>query len=269
MILECPTCQTKFRINPELLGSSGRKVKCKSCSNIWMAVPDGMPDAPAIVPEPVVASDPPPETVGMFSKEQVGQIVGQSVLDDVANETERGPELGDAVPKIESEIDLNAKKAAPTSSKNNEPEIVSSTSMIVWLVVATLCVSIFIGLILARSQVVKIWEPMAKFYETVGLSVPVLGEGLRFENIQQSLESSTNDESQLIISGDIVNISNEQLHVPNIRIKPKDESNIILKEAKVDVNIKDLLPGEMTRFRVVLPSNTPTSKDDRLVFYEE
>lgn len=37
MLLECPNCETVFRINPEDLPSSGRKVQCSVCRHVWQA----------------------------------------------------------------------------------------------------------------------------------------------------------------------------------------------------------------------------------------
>lgn len=35
MYISCPECDTKFVVNPEQIGSNGRKVKCSKCSHIW------------------------------------------------------------------------------------------------------------------------------------------------------------------------------------------------------------------------------------------
>jgi len=37
VLLECPNCETVFRINPEDLPSSGRKVQCSVCRHVWQA----------------------------------------------------------------------------------------------------------------------------------------------------------------------------------------------------------------------------------------
>lgn len=40
MILTCPECTTSYEAPSELLGPTGRKVKCHKCSHIWLAMPD-------------------------------------------------------------------------------------------------------------------------------------------------------------------------------------------------------------------------------------
>ena len=37
MLLECPNCETVFRINPEDLPAAGRKVQCSVCRHVWQA----------------------------------------------------------------------------------------------------------------------------------------------------------------------------------------------------------------------------------------
>ena len=35
MIISCPNCNKQFKINPSLIPSEGRDLKCGSCDNIW------------------------------------------------------------------------------------------------------------------------------------------------------------------------------------------------------------------------------------------
>lgn len=56
VLLECPNCETVFRINPEDLPSSGRKVQCSVCRHVWQAEggvsSDQQPPAEAEKPVP-------------------------------------------------------------------------------------------------------------------------------------------------------------------------------------------------------------------------
>ncbi len=40
MILTCPNCNVQFNLDDDLLGESGRKVKCTSCEEIWFQDPE-------------------------------------------------------------------------------------------------------------------------------------------------------------------------------------------------------------------------------------
>jgi len=53
MIITCPNCATRYKINPASLGESGRMVRCSSCTHRWFVAPE--PE-----PEPAAEPDPPP-----------------------------------------------------------------------------------------------------------------------------------------------------------------------------------------------------------------
>ena len=35
MIIECPNCNKKFNVNPELITDNGREIQCGSCNHLW------------------------------------------------------------------------------------------------------------------------------------------------------------------------------------------------------------------------------------------
>lgn len=39
MILECPSCQNRYLVDPRALGTKGRAVRCAKCKNEWFAKP--------------------------------------------------------------------------------------------------------------------------------------------------------------------------------------------------------------------------------------
>ncbi len=39
MIILCPECRGKFRIDPSALGAGGRTVRCGKCAHTWLQVP--------------------------------------------------------------------------------------------------------------------------------------------------------------------------------------------------------------------------------------
>ncbi len=36
MIVTCPSCSTRFYLDPALLGFGGRRVRCRKCSHVWL-----------------------------------------------------------------------------------------------------------------------------------------------------------------------------------------------------------------------------------------
>lgn len=39
MKIACPNCDTKYALNPDALGTHGRKMKCAKCAHVWTALP--------------------------------------------------------------------------------------------------------------------------------------------------------------------------------------------------------------------------------------
>lgn len=50
MLLECPSCASRYIIDPRKLGVEGRQVRCASCPNEWFARPEDLLDPPAAQP---------------------------------------------------------------------------------------------------------------------------------------------------------------------------------------------------------------------------
>src|SRR3546814_13889340 len=71
MILTCPNCDAKFNVKAELLGPTGRTVKCTKCGHRWHAEGEVAPVAtapslnetsPAVPPPPAPSVATPPAT---------------------------------------------------------------------------------------------------------------------------------------------------------------------------------------------------------------
>lgn len=60
MILTCPNCGTRFRIEPAALAPGGKMVRCSQCGHRWFAEPPGERPEPR-VEEPEAAPEPIPE----------------------------------------------------------------------------------------------------------------------------------------------------------------------------------------------------------------
>ena len=53
MILACPNCIARYRVEVEALGAMGRRVRCQKCGHVWHAEPPGyVVEVLHAVPEP-------------------------------------------------------------------------------------------------------------------------------------------------------------------------------------------------------------------------
>jgi predicted Zn finger-like uncharacterized protein len=94
VIVACPSCQTRFQLDPAKLQPVGRHVRCAKCANRWLQLPEGMePPAAFFGPDTTEPAAPAPE-----SAEPVGPPNPEPALPEppVDGETqpESGPETG-------------------------------------------------------------------------------------------------------------------------------------------------------------------------------
>lgn len=79
-------------------------------------------------------------------------------------------------------------------------------------------ISIFIGIILKRDEIIKLFPVLKPAYEKIGFSMEAKGVGLSFEQV--SLTSlNKNGKKILMLKGEIVNNSNKIKYIPPIYIK--------------------------------------------------
>jgi predicted Zn finger-like uncharacterized protein len=66
MIVTCPACSTRYLVDPQALGETGRAVRCASCAHTWHQAP--AEDAPRRVdlpsPPPLAEPEPAPRVTG-------------------------------------------------------------------------------------------------------------------------------------------------------------------------------------------------------------
>lgn len=64
IVLSCPSCTTRYRANPNAIGTNGRRVRCASCGHVWTAEVEDPSDLPSLQPAPPVKPDAPTEEPG-------------------------------------------------------------------------------------------------------------------------------------------------------------------------------------------------------------
>jgi predicted Zn finger-like uncharacterized protein len=61
MIITCPSCATRYLVDPKALGGGGRTVRCASCEHTWFQTPpEDMPREVAMAPPPEAVTPLPP-----------------------------------------------------------------------------------------------------------------------------------------------------------------------------------------------------------------
>lgn len=149
MILVCPTCRTRYRVDDEALSRpSGRTVRCASCGHSWHYL------APSTAGETPAA--PPPSTLAR---------------------------LRERIELSERDEPATAPRAAITAPPAARPR---RGSGIGWVIVILLIGGAVVAAIFGRNEVVAQWPQAAQYYDLVGLRTGPLGAGLTIANVSST-----------------------------------------------------------------------------------
>lgn len=230
MILVCPSCETRYKVDDTSLGEAGRQVKCARCANVWHA--DNQPQEP-----PPVKIDTRAAEIFNSSGESWSDGKGQTDMDDSS-----------AFPPV---ADLSVSREEPKAEAADKRGKRSGAG---WaLLVLTIAGTVLAGYA-ARNQLIEAWPPAAKLYDTLGIEHDgpqiisnLAGGGLVLEDIQSTWDQS-DDKMVLTVSGTIANRSNIERPVPALVIWLESEDERQLQSWSLTVETKTLAPGETAPF---------------------
>ncbi len=178
MILTCPSCQSQYLIPDGSIGVEGRTVKCTNCGHKWHQ--DPIEDEVIHVDAEVF------EPANTMQEPQEDEEL-ERYYDPVAHHEARDDTSG-----------LTVKAVAFTFF---------------------LCLALFVAIFTTgRQYFVQQWEPSAKFFEMIGLPVPVAGEGLSFDSVTATIEE-LDGAPVLIVQGRIDNESEQDVALPSLKIR--------------------------------------------------
>lgn len=217
MILTCPSCQTRYTVDPLKLGPSGRNVRCDNCGHTWHQAP-------------VV------ETPTAFMASPVG---------------------------VEDDFTLLARRSGGGAKSPTKPK--TAAGPIGWVALIAVIVLGGAGIVAWRQEIVKLWPPSAKLYDTIGMPVRVVGEGLDLQEIQYVRNDETNT---LVVQGSIVNISKQPREVPPLRAMITTATRQELKSWTFTTGVIVLLPGDKAAFKTEL-NDLPKGGSDLAVTFAE
>lgn len=214
MILTCPTCATRYVVDPAVLGVDGRVVRCAKCGETWRE------QAPA-----------------------------------------------DAPPAADLAPPADAFRPLPPGSNLPVPAVArrSRRSAFLLLGVAAAVLAVGIGAVLLRERVVGAWPAAARLYDAVGLPVETLGAGLQLRNVR----SERRDEDgigEILVEGQIVNVSDVQRSVPMLRAVALDAEGRELRDWSIPPSQVILLPGEVATFESMLGDPDPSISEISITF---
>jgi len=230
MILTCPSCGTRYQSAEAQFKPPGRNVRCAKCRHVWFQPTPELETA--IEPEPVI-SPAVPETAPVAA------------------------------------LNFGAKTDAPDVVEDVEPPPQSRgaafAQSVGWLALLVLLGSIGWASIAFRETIASVWPPSASLYSLLGMPVNVRGVALTNISYKQEYESG---QPVLSVTGKIVNVSDREQPVPEIRVVLMDDAKRELYHWTFDAGVPTLKPGAETPFTTRLSSPPADARNLNVRFAE-
>ena len=237
MILSCPSCGARFKIDADQLGVAGRKVRCAKCSHTWHATPDEDEERRTEQEPPEVAS----------------QLAGTA--DDEADTTDdlpEGPPPFESFEAMRAQMDggrARKSRAAAPEARRRRSRLRPLAGWVVFLLVIA---GILAGGWYGRYQIVDTFPTAARLYELIGTPISTVAPGLEIRNVAAS-PAVKDDQSLLVIEGRIVNTTDATQPVPALKVTLTDQQGSIVDEWRVAAKTAALAPGDSTSFNTRKP----------------
>jgi predicted Zn finger-like uncharacterized protein len=236
MILTCPSCSTRYLVDPAAIGPEGRSVRCARCGHTWRQAPEasakpGPSASPAQAAAPAAAAEDDPRPIL------------------------RG-----------------AQRARPLPPGSNLPALRQPprrrAGAAAWLSLIVVVGAGLAALFIFRQQFVAIWPPAAKLYRIAGLAAEAPGLGLDIRDVRFERQAEAG-QPVLLVTGQVVNVSASPKPTPRLRVAIGDEARKELVHWTVPLARDELGPGEAMGFSTRLPNPPANARSLSVTFLPE
>ncbi|MEO1248370.1 MAG: DUF3426 domain-containing protein [Pseudomonadota bacterium] len=242
MILVCPSCATRYKIDGSSLGEAGRQVKCARCGEVWHAMPT--PDEP-----------PPIDT------RAAEMFASASPVPTPADE-EPAPEEEDP-PPIPPAPDLSAVPETRNGLAGTEPKRATGAG---WALLGLAVIGVVLAGYAGRDQLISAWPPAAKLYDVLGIPhegaqivSELAGGGLVVTDVE-SLWDDADGTMTLTVRGTVANQSEVERAVPPLVVWLAAEDDRQLQSWGLTLDTESLAPGESVPFETSIENPTEDAK---------
>lgn len=228
MIINCPSCDTSYQIDPAVLGARGRKVRCTNCGVRWFVAP---PAAPAASPDGAPSAAASPAGSAAATRRDADPPTSSQPPDEAADGEDAGPFAGPAPGSL-----------APAP----EPR---STGALGWLSV-TVALVLLTAAVVGRDQIVSAVPGTLPLYQRLGLPVTVASNLVLREVRASRIEEDGTPVLQVV--GEIVNVGDAARDLPPLRVSLLDAERREIEFVIADPPVATLPAGGLTRFEARL-----------------
>jgi predicted Zn finger-like uncharacterized protein len=241
MIIMCPDCSTRYRVDAKTLGQSGREVRCASCGHSWFATEE-MDERNT--KKPVIEEETP----------DLEPNIEDDLL-DAPPEQDTEPET--ALPKIED-------KPAPAHQKYRQKIEAKAkrkrmfVALGAWAGVFVVLLIIASMLVMNRVTVVKLVPKTAGTFAAIGMPVQVWSVELK-DVASERIRVNTDD--VLRVTGALYNPGDKPERAPLVRISMRDETGAEILAWTVTVNPLEVPAGKSAYFETSVKNPAPLAVD--------
>jgi hypothetical protein len=158
--------------------------------------------------------------------------------------------------------------ASADESAGAPPRRRGLSRVLAWFIFVFIVAAVLLGGYRYRQDVVALWPPATRIYQALGLSVdPPSGYWLRVP--QESIKFRRESEGGipiLVVSGEILNLSDKPQRVAPMRILLLDKENRVLRTERVKIDDRMLDPGKRLPFQTSIPNSPPEAAAVRITF---
>jgi predicted Zn finger-like uncharacterized protein len=209
MILTCPACATRYRVEEQALAApGGRTVRCANCGHAWRE------------PAPAAATR--------------GEEEG-SVGEPRAAEAMLAPL---SAPRLEIPSSLDSGLLITDRRRSGWASRGRATAIASVLIAVVIVAGVFV-----RPHLAAIWAPAARFYAATGRPIGAAGAGFTIEKV-----GVVRTADGLTINGEIANRGNAAADVPRLRVALLSAAAKEVQAEIVAPPKTRLQPGEIVHF---------------------
>lgn len=137
-----------------------------------------------------------------------------------------------------------------------------------WIALAAVLAVSMSLLFFFRGGIVAAWPPAARLYQALWLTVDPPSYGLELRNLASS-QAFDGDVPMLSVTGQVVNVSDQNRIVPRVRIGLTNEAGREIYHWTFIVPDRELGPGKATGFSTTLASPPEAAKHLAITFLQE